>query len=704
LYATKPTCVTHLMSLVGAASSTTSPVVGATGVAFAECPIVTKSEPDDAEVVATNGADSAGHNPEGPADSACLNTASDPVEAKSESGPEDASLDGTIHSGLPDVSTDVLAAAGKSQQVDTNQSNTQKMSSGPQPSEEPAADRWSEVQAASGQTREDHATRVQEPAEEASRDQEHYVYAAREKEPGEPVSCEKGQVKLEPEVQTSAEHRVTEINGQSDAAEPASHPESHSFSNTDASLSVVEPSANAFAPSTNATVETLPSQLSKGGPSAREFESIQPTPVVGESAMSVLDGCMTSRVSKRYHATPEQLSALMIAFEANPSPSAEMLVEISKNTGMPLQNLVLWFKNRRARSIRSPSGRPSISPETGRRSYVKSGIYSRKAKTAGFVVPHRDIVTTKRSWAQESTAIPRCAAGTIPVSPADHMDDANANGSIAIERSETDGPVTCVNATGLSREDQSDGHRHHHHNDPAHDVHHHTHHLHDHGDHDEHTHHLHPHIPPHQHQDHDHDHLDHDTDGHGEGDDTAALPTNDILDSCGLPASMPTSVFPSNDDDGQDAVAVASTAQTGVTKTRPIESHGSQRPMATFKRPRVEYMEVIGEDNPCYAWDSETCLRRFIAFLSASTGGRSNEQVDCARGVASKFFFDEMQNGLTLTSAVQGLPLSLEVLDQLIDSAACKSGAKLNSGSRALLREYIAKLRSGRAASIGAKL
>mmetsp|Transcript_14337 Transcript_14337/g.29371 ORF Transcript_14337/g.29371 Transcript_14337/m.29371 type:complete len:541 (-) Transcript_14337:818-2440(-) len=52
---------------------------------------------------------------------------------------------------------------------------------------------------------------------------------------------------------------------------------------------------------------------------------------------------------KRYRAKPEQLRELLSMFEQNPSPPSDVLSELSNRIEMPLQSVILWFKNRRAR-------------------------------------------------------------------------------------------------------------------------------------------------------------------------------------------------------------------------------------------------------------------------------------------------------------------------------------------------------------------
>jgi hypothetical protein len=94
------------------------------------------------------------------------------------------------------------------------------------------------------------------------------------------------------------------------------------------------------------------------------------------------------------------------------------------------------------------------------------------------------------------------------------------------------------------------------------------------------------------------------------------------------------------------------------------------------------------------------CVGRFNVFLASSTNSRVSEQIETTRSAAAKFFLDEMQNGLTLTSSLQSLEQSLAVLELVMDTISSKAGTKLNSGPRVILREFVAQIRSGRAASI----
>jgi hypothetical protein len=496
---------------------------------------------------------------------------------------------------------------------------------------------------------------------------------------------------------------LTGLNDSGDIAEAGSPTEPTRLLGTSCSDGVV---GNEKHPA-NVTSELAPDECQPSAPMiahplAPQVASSTAPAVSKPAAVPDFAGHVTSRIGKRYHATPDQLAALTVAFEANPSPSADILLQLSKKTLMPLQNLVLWFKNRRARSTRTPVPASSVeTSQSGRRSYVKSGIYSKKPKSIGQsnVNPESEhfcsasVSTAAQTTGAMTACLTTLASDTTTVVEAP---DVNENVDISAERLEIGGSPGGATTVRPSAEDISNGQSHHHHDDHSHvDEHHHTLHLHDHSDH---THHLHPHIPPHQHQD-DHDHLDHEDDASGQVDGGSAIVEADVLDSCGLPTSMPASVFRATEDESTNPVVDPDGVHSIIGNTRRIDAQESQGPTETCKRPRVENIEVIGDANPCAAWDSETCHARFATFLSMSTGGRSNEQVDCALAIASKFFFDEMQNGLTLTSAVQILPHSRYVLEQLMDSTLCKSGAKLNSGLRTILQLFLAEIRSGRASN-----
>jgi len=77
------------------------------------------------------------------------------------------------------------------------------------------------------------------------------------------------------------------------------------------------------------------------------------------------------RGSERYHPSPAQLKSLTDSFEENPNPPVATLNYLSENINMPMHNIVLWFKNRRARS------KKNVRIPGQRRSYVKSGTYAR---------------------------------------------------------------------------------------------------------------------------------------------------------------------------------------------------------------------------------------------------------------------------------------------------------------------------------------
>lgn len=104
----------------------------------------------------------------------------------------------------------------------------------------------------------------------------------------------------------------------------------------------------------------------------------------------------------------------------------------------------------------------------------------------------------------------------------------------------------------------------------------------------------------------------------------------------------------------------------------------------------------------CRSWSSLQCLRAFVAFFERTTGGYNPEQTKAASAVAELFFLGEMQSGLTVTSVAQPLEVSLQVLEELLARGPVGPGCgdtPLSSGSRAVLGEFIAQIRSGEAAA-----
>ncbi len=112
------------------------------------------------------------------------------------------------------------------------------------------------------------------------------------------------------------------------------------------------------------------------------------------------------RGAERYHPTSVQLKTLMASFDDNPCPSVTTLNQLSSSINMPMHNLVLWFKNKRARSKKN-----SVRLPGQRRSYVKSGIYSRarRASASG--------TTSKTEQETLSHPHPPLATATAPAAP-----------------------------------------------------------------------------------------------------------------------------------------------------------------------------------------------------------------------------------------------------------------------------------------------
>lgn len=266
--------------------------------------------------------------------------------------------------------------------------------------------------------------------------------------------------------------------------------------------------------------------------------------------------------NERYHASAEQLKQLIETFEENPCPPASTLNYLSENIGMPMHNLVLWFKNRRARS-KSDKATP-VASGTRRRSYVKSGIYSRS-----------------RNGSKKEPAAP--PAQVAPV------------------------PVDVLLPEPVAAEEEA--------------------------------------VPEH-HQ--------------------------------------------------EEYAAGGAVAELPSAAKRPLEDGPVAIPV---KRSRDGVNEVLGEQNPCRNWDPDQCHRVCVAFFDRNTGGRHPEQSQAAVQVSSDFFLTELQSGLTLTSAMQSLDTSLQVLENIMEKWSAE-GRPLSSGSKVILCEFIAQVRSGQAASM----
>lgn len=290
------------------------------------------------------------------------------------------------------------------------------------------------------------------------------------------------------------------------------------------------------------------------------------------------------RSSERYHPTGEQLRILIEEFNRDPNPSAPKLKEICEKTNMPLANLVLWFKNRRARNKRSI---PSV-PKARRRSYVKSGIYSRNRAGPEALAVQK--IYPGLNYRSCGLRPPYSGLELVPLS----------------------GPAS-LNENRISSERQAV--------------------------------------------------------------------------STGLYAST-----------NEISSRNCEMALEGIGTRRLCPDVDSVY-MQPVKRPRyLGLKEVIGEENPCRNWDSEKCHRICMDFFSKGTSGRI-EQNKAAQVVCQKFFIDEVQNGLTLTSAMQPIETSVEVLDGIMNQDLGE-GLNLSSGSRVLLREFLAQIRTGRAASL----
>lgn len=281
----------------------------------------------------------------------------------------------------------------------------------------------------------------------------------------------------------------------------------------------------------------------------------------------------TRRGTERYHASMDQLKHLVAAFDENPCPSVATLNYLSESIDMPMHNLVLWFKNRRARS------KKNLRVPGQRRSYVKSGIYSR----------------SRRTGAPPATLKPEHSAVLVPVSMPMQVDDVD------------------------------------HTVDTAHHV-------------------------------------------------STAQPHDRFDPTAHAYVSSPPGVQP---------LAVA----------QPPHDHdpGAISPLPPTKRARISNMSATRDSDACRYWSSTQCLQAFSSFFDKHTGGQHAEQAKAAYTVASHFFLDEMQSGLTVTSCVQPMKASVEILDALIEKRTNQGHPPLSSGSRTILGEFLVQLRSGHA-------
>lgn len=286
---------------------------------------------------------------------------------------------------------------------------------------------------------------------------------------------------------------------------------------------------------------------------------------------------------ERYHASAEQLKHLIAAFEQDPTPSAMTLNLLCSTTGMPMHNMVLWFKNRRARHKKAnPS--PAVS-KPGKRSYVKSGIYSRGPKSK-----HDEINASLDAAAAAATAVTAVTVGVHPPAP-------DLSHSVVMEA----------------------------------------------------------------------------VDAH-------------IAHAADIPAVHDEVVVKTDYSD-----------ETGVKRALENDDETLNGPV---KRQRFQGVkEVIGSENPCHEWDGNECLLRCLSFFYKSIGSAHERQMSVATTVSKAFFLGEMQNGLTLTSAMQPLETGVEVLDGIMEATSTE-GIRLSSGSKVIMREFLAQLRSGMAAGV----
>lgn len=272
-----------------------------------------------------------------------------------------------------------------------------------------------------------------------------------------------------------------------------------------------------------------------------------------------------------------------------------------------MHNMVLWFKNRRARHKKHNPAQSAA--KTGRRSYVKSGIYARSSKKS------KDVQNT-------GTANP----GVLPAhSP---TDQANAEATAAAAADVTTEPQANADAQAESEMQQ------------------------------------------------------------------VALLTAAVEASAPIVdgQSAAVGVVPDSADKAE--------GMPMSTGKRRFEDGVTGEGIPATKRSRYQGVhEVVGDENPCRVWDAQECHQRCCAFFIKSTAAcQQPEQTKAAEAVAEAFFLGELQSGLTLTSAMQSLETSAGVLDTIMDRVPEEGqGVRLSSGSRAVLREFVAQIRSGQA-------
>eukprot|EP00178_Gracilaria_changii_P008580 TRINITY_DN2594_c0_g1_i1.p1 TRINITY_DN2594_c0_g1~~TRINITY_DN2594_c0_g1_i1.p1 ORF type:complete len:654 (-),score=103.83 TRINITY_DN2594_c0_g1_i1:2006-3847(-) len=136
-----------------------------------------------------------------------------------------------------------------------------------------------------------------------------------------------------------------------------------------------------------------------------------------------------------------------------------------------------------------------------------------------------------------------------------------------------------------------------------------------------------------------------------------------------------------------------------VAANRDIEDlikSGAPHP-SRMKRPRFSAIpELVGDDNPCQGWTSEECHRRCVAFFERATNSAFPEQSKIVEHISSEFFLSELQSGLTLVSAMQPLETSVGVLDAIMEKLPAE-GPRPSSGSKVIMREFLAQIRTGSA-------
>jgi Homeodomain/Methyl-CpG binding domain len=120
---------------------------------------------------------------------------------------------------------------------------------------------------------------------------------------------------------------------------------------------VQAPPSPPYVPSTSDATRAHSTSPTAAQPHAHPSQS-QQNP---SSSQQIQDASAPKAKQRRYRATPAQLSELTALFDQSPSPPPADLQALAAAIHMPVQSVVLWFKNRRARVPHKIPGGPSAS-------------------------------------------------------------------------------------------------------------------------------------------------------------------------------------------------------------------------------------------------------------------------------------------------------------------------------------------------------